>query len=511
MTQIWEISIGDAKTARLMAKTRSGVEFNAASEVWSYRDGVKSIYLAFHELQAPFTLRQCLKAVLRWYAEHLSPSHLENLFQRFRHFAFTVPLLDGTITSSQLLNYRSTLNRSTEWYLGSLSGLLQRWHSMQIPGISDDSITLLENLRLKGNIKGRAVQTMDPDYGRFTDIELESIAQALKNGYDMGTVKLNEYVLTLLFIAFGQRPTQYAAMKVCDLNLTAYNDSHTTYILSIPRAKARGMVHRTTFKKRTLLPELGRLLKEYANQVRGRFAGILEDSGQAPMFPTDSDESIQALGFQFHRTGQGLAQWLTRFLDKLSVRSERTGKPIQITATRFRRTVGCRAADEGHGELVIAELLDHSDTQNVGVYIEATPGMLERIDRAVAFKLAPMAQAFAGIIIQNESQARRADDPTSRITDPRFDSSMRPIGNCGKFGFCGLLAPIACYTCREFQPWLDGPHERVLDFLIADRERLLSQTDIRIASITDRTILAVADVVTRCTKMKAEGEGNRIG
>jgi hypothetical protein len=137
--------------------------------------------------------------------------------------------------------------------------------------------------------------------------------------------------------------------------------------------------------------------------------------------------------------------------------------------------------------------------------------MLERIDRAVAFKLAPMAQAFAGVIIQNESQARRADDPTSRITDPRFDSSMRPIGNCGKFGFCGLLAPIACYTCREFQPWLDGPHERVLDFLIADRERLLSQTDIRIASITDRTILAVADVVTRCTKMKAGGEGNRIG
>jgi hypothetical protein len=80
---------------------------------------------------------------------------------------------------------------------------------------------------------------MDPDYGRFTDIELESIAQALKNGYDMGTVKLDEYVLTLLFIAFGQRPTQYAAMKVCDLNLTAYNDSHTTYILRSARKSAR--------------------------------------------------------------------------------------------------------------------------------------------------------------------------------------------------------------------------------------------------------------------------------
>jgi hypothetical protein len=148
--------------------------------------------------------------------------------------------------------------------------------------------------------------------------------------------------------------------------------------------------------------------------------------------------------------------------------------------------------------LIIAELLDHTDTQNVGVYIEATPGIVERIDRAVALHLAPLAQAFAGVIIENESQATRAGDASSRICDPRFDSTMKPMGNCGKHGFCSSLAPISCYTCSNFQPWLDGPHEAVLSHLISERERLLESADLRVASVNDRTILAVAEVVRRC-------------
>ena len=81
---------------------------------------------------------------------------------------------------------------------------------------------------------------------------------------------------------------------------------------------------------------------------------------------------------------------------------------------------------------------------------------------------------------------------------------MKPMGSCGKHGFCGFLAPIACYTCVNFQPWLDGPHEAVLAFLIRERDRLAQQTDLRIASINDRTILAVAEVVRQCEARRKE-------
>ena len=240
-----------------------------------------------------------------------------------------------------------------------------------------------------------------------------------------------------------------------------------------------------------------RFLK-YSKEVLAKFHGLLPDLLDAPLFPARRHWGGEPDGFEYHRTTQAIADLLERTLRRLSVMSERTGQPLHITAIRFRRTVATRAAMEGHGELIIAELLDHTDTQNVGVYIEARPEIVERIDRAVAMYLAPMAQAFAGVIIDDESQAKRAGDPSSRVCDPRFSSSMKPMGNCGKHGFCGFLAPIACYTCVNFQPWLDGPHEAVLDYLIGERDRLAAQTDLRIASVNDRTILAVAEVVRLC-------------
>lgn len=484
-------------------KTRSGVEFIPSKDLWRYRDGVNSVKLNFGEINAPKPLRNALKLVLVWYAEHLSPSHLVNVFERFKHFSSTIKLMKCEISSLHLINYRATLDRATEWYLGSLSGLLKRWHRMCIPGVSDDALKFLGSIRVKGNRKGIAVLTMDPRQGRFTDVELEAIRAAIVDGYKGGLIERDKYVLAVLFIALGPRPIQYAAMKVCDVQAVNNSSGCPTYFVSVPRAKKREARARSSFKKRTLIPEIGELVLEYAGEVRSRFEGILKDPNQAPLFPASHQASEAPAGFEFHRTSDSLREWFEYTMDRLVVRSERTGRAMNINASRFRRTLACRAADEGHGELVIAELLDHTDTQNVGVYVEATPSMMERIDRAVAIKLAPLAQAFAGVIITDESQARRAGDPTSRICDPRFEPTMKPVGNCGQFGFCGLLAPIACYTCRCFEPWLDGPHERVLDFLIEDRERLLSQTDKRIASINDRTILAVADVVRQCTEIKA--------
>lgn len=92
-----------------------------------------------------------------------------------------------------------------------------------------------------------------------------------------------------------------------------------------------------------------------------------------------------------------------------------------------------------------------------------------------------MAQAFKGKLIEGVSQATRGADPSSLIRSPRFDPAYKPMGSCGEFGFCNLMAPLSCYTCSNFEPWLDGPHEKVLDFLLSERERLSGRGDARIA------------------------------
>lgn len=495
-----------------LARTRSGIEFDPSANRWAYRDAIDNVHLDFSRLPVTASLLASAKLALLWYAEHLSPAHLLNMYGRLSHFMGCIsagrdgPLTE--ITSTDLINYQTMLTGPTKWYLGSLSGVLKKWHSLGYPGVTSDAVALLKQLRKPGNKKGEAVLTHDPIHGPFTDIELESLQAALDRTYEAGEVDKERYLLAYLFMLLGQRAAQYAALKVRDLAVERAKDGTPIYTLRVPRAKQRNQLARADFKDRVLIARIGDLLVQYANEVRAAFQRLLADPSDAPLFPSRRRRVCEPDGFAYHRTAQALADSLEIGLKQLRVMSERTGQPLHITATRFRRTVATRAAIEGHGELVIAELLDHSDTQNVGVYIEARPEIVERIDRAMAMHLAPMAQAFAGVLIHEESEAIRAGDPSSRVCDPRFNSSMKPLGNCGKHGFCGFLAPITCYTCVNFQPWQDGPHEAVLNHLISERDRLAVRGNMRIASVNDRTILAVAEVVRQCEALRDKGDSN---
>ncbi len=487
-------------------RTFGGVTFDPRLSRWSFRDNAENVSLTFDEFAADEILVENAKKAFVWYAINKSAPHLRNMFYYFAHFLKSVrdQKCVSVIDAKYIINYKGILVEAKAYYLGSLSGFLQKWHSLGLPGVTDNAVALLKQLRIKGNQKGEAVLTMDSENGPYTDIELGAIRSAIDTAYESNAISLGDYLLVWLFMALGQRPIQYAALKVCDVGMEEAKDGTIMYTLRVPRAKQRGRLSRELFSQRVLIPQIGEKLVQYANEVRAAFSGILSDSGNAPLFPANRSRQNEPVGFEHHRTSNSLASTLEGVLNKLDVLSERTGEPLHVTATRFRRTIGTRAAEEGHGELVIAELLDHADTQNVGVYVQATPEIVKRIDKAVAMHMAPLAQAFAGVIISHESEATRKNDPASRICDPRFEPSMKPMGNCGKHGFCGFLAPIACYTCRSFEPWLDGPHEAVLNHLIAERDRLMAGNDARIASINDRTILAVAEVVRRCEEIRSE-------
>lgn len=460
------------------------------------------------------SLASGMKAALIWYAEEKSPSHLVNMFHRMRHFLISVsdnkdqPM--SSITSVDLLNYRSSLNPGNSWYLAALKGFLKKWHSLGIPGVSKDAVILLRQLRLAGNKKGVAVLTMDPDQGPLTDIELQSIRSALNGRYALGQLHERHYLLAWLVILLGQRPVQYAALKVCDLSVEQNSEGQPTYVLKVPRAKQRDQLERAEFKNHSINPDVGELLLKHAKEVRRRFSKLLIDANQAPLFAQEEAGERAQGGFEFHATSNEISWRIKSIFSRLKAYSERTGSRINCNATRFRRTVGTRAAEEGYGELVIAELLDHTDTQNARVYVQATPKILENIDRAVAFQMAPLAQAFAGKIVRDESAAVRGADPTSRIVDPKFCAAPdKAVGTCGSHGFCGFLAPIACYTCLSFQPWLDGPHLAVYEWLEKERERLKTSADARIAATHDRTRLAVAQVILQCAEIRGkEGGGH---
>jgi integrase len=486
----------------LRVTTRDGQIFNPADPWWRLSNGIARAWFNFGSMGITDALQFGLKSVLIWYLENHSIGHASGGFHKFKKlFKFIKQDNEGLvheINALHLINFRAVKNSRNESDLSGLGAFLKKWFAMSLPGVNKNVPEYFKDVRLKGVVKGEAVRTMDPIKGPFTDLEFQLVHQALRRKYIKGELNLESYSLIWLVIVFGMRPSQYAAMKVCDIWLPDNSQDSDVYIIQIPSAK-KAQGPRKVFATRKLDSRVGKMVFEHAQNIQREFADSVDDPSQAPLFPSRKVKG-HIDGFDFHIDAQILGKNIANIVRKFGVISERTGKPLNVMATRFRRTLATRMAEEGHSLLSIAEMMDHSDTQNVGVYVESTPGVIENIDRAISTRMAPIAQAFLGRVIRGESEAVSSGELSSHICAPEQTGSFQPMGNCGSFGFCGLAAPIACYTCAQFEPWLDGPHEQVLSYLINERARLMKSTGPRVAMINDLTITAVREAIGLCRK-----------
>ncbi len=520
--------MGETAIQRLGSTTlvsRDGYEFDPATRTWHLsRDS--TVHLAWIDTLLADSLRNSVLALLAHYAVTYSAAHTYNMAGRLQHFAKmsnrgTEAL--SVITAPMIINYRSVLDREHEYFLGMLKGFLKTWCDLGYPGIDTAVPDLLDSLRLRGNIKGRAVQTMCPKTGALSDLEFEALQQRALDGYEFDELVLDEFVLVLLFVSTGRRPAQLSDLKGRDL-VSAQAGSLREFVLNIPRRKGRGLKWREELKPTAVTPEIGEAIQLLIQENESKLLSLYPECprnllGWLPLFPNWKAISQSVPDFTqtsvrewlefetFHLKTAAISYRVERVTDSMNIPSERTGGNIRVFPTRLRRTIATRAAREGYGPLIIAELLDHGDDQNARVYTENVPENVDAINAAIAHQLAPLAQAFAGVLVDIEAAAIRGGDSTSRVRT----NSGTGAGTCGHYGFCGACAPIACYTCRHFQPWLDGAHQEVLDTLLSERERLLTITqDHAMASINDRTIFAVAEVIHLCDARRAEIEKEEL-
>lgn len=497
-------------TETIDLRTRSGLEITVPRSRWRYRDGVTNVDIDFSVLSDLLsdTLLHSLQSVMSWHVERYAPKTLNNLMDRlkamFRALANSDHEKRNSITATDLINYRSHVGKQREYYFATLRSFLVRWSRLGYPGIADDAVEFVTDLKVDNNPRGNAVATLNPKQGPFTVIELEGLLSELHGAYADGTIRPDAYHLCLLYSYFGARTAQYAAMKTKDLNQNIGADGSVNHTLSIPRAKQGHKSARSEFTDRKLARVAAEPLWEYRQMVDAEAKERGIEAGEAPLFPNWLSPPLEDTDFSYHRSVKELREMLSSALRVLNVLSERTGERLHVTPVRFRRTIATNAAIEGKGVRTIAAILDHSDTQTASVYLGAVPEIVNRIDKAIAMDLAPLAQAFKGKLIAAEAEATRGSDPSSRIVDLRIDRSGTALGSCGQHAFCGFNAPVACYTCRNFEPWLDGPHERVLETLLSRRTQLERTGDPKIIEVNDRTILAVAEVMRLCeAKLKS--------
>ena len=332
-------------------------------------------------------------------------------------------------------------------------------------------LRILKTITAIGNAKGHHVRFRHPVRGPFSPDELLLIRKAI----DAGTGAEKDRAILMLHLELGHNPSATARLKNKDL-IRYETKTASCYQLDVPRVKKR-TAHRET-KRRPISSELGILLEHLR-------AGLAEDP-LLHWLPRRSPESAVSAA-------------LRRFARAATLVSPRTGRPMVMNARRFRFSIGTFMAEEGASVFHIAEILDHTDTQNVRVYVETVSSIADPVAKATDAALAPLVQRFQGKIV--DSPDLTAFDRMPNQVIPAIAPHLGivhldvgGVGMCGrdvrKDGLCRLLPPLSCYLCPSFAALRDGPHREMLISIEAflnenqessDKRILMQLADVRIA------------------------------
>lgn len=472
-------------------------------------------------IQANHAMKEHLKHSIRSVAPYTVENRFKNLKCFFRAAAdMNVDLSTADSLDAQLLKrVRSRLAEHNA--VATVTGALHAfrfWYlwsaDADLPGFDFEVSVGLENLTIGGATKGEAVLRSDPKLGPLHPSEFDRLYKAMRWASDCELVPEMDLAATWLFMALGCNPRSLQLLNEEDLLCTEMEDGTVKHELRVPRIKKPGQPERSQFRTRPLRQEVGRLLARIVasnRTARALLPPYLSDRRfSTPIFRTLEPREILLGGaFEsevFRCPSAYFREALARVSSTLDLKG-RDGEPLHLTARRLRYTFATRLVQDGASPVMLADALDHTDLQHVMVYYNAKSDIVAKLDKTIAMQLAPWAQAFMGKIVRSESVADRGDDPASRVRHlDRHHGKLENIGTCGSHGPCGLSAPIACYTCHRFQPWLEAPHESVLDALLEDRNQHLQRgANPKMTQARDLTITAVASVVQQCRQMLEEG------
>lgn len=333
----------------------------------------------------------------------------------------------------------------------------------------------LQSIKVVSHATGHHVRFRHPVKGPFSPDELFQIRNALQQ--QKGTDR--DRALVMLHLELGLNP--HASVQITNADLKRYENKHQVeYQVDVPRIKKR-TIHREV-KRRPISNNLGQLLEQLQ---QGASDGLL-----LHWLPSGAPDV--AITHAMHR-----------FVKAAGIVSPRTHTLLSMTPRRFRTSLATHMAAQGASNFHIAEILDHTDLQNVGVYTQTTSSIADPVAAAIDPIVQPLVQRFLGKIA--DSAQTHADQETSQQIIPAFAPHLPlpmlntgGVGSCGKKdGICRLLPPLSCYLCPSFVAFRYGPHQEMLSALLTFLQSEETLVDERIKRQLDDVCLAIREVLSQ--------------
>lgn len=500
----------------ISAKTK-GYYYSLSDDIWLLDGNNRINTKAVSDVLSENLIDGYLNTI-SWFAKNYSASYTAALHGVFLKFIKAEKC--SHINKAAVLNFMSKMHGKDE-LLSRFRRFIDKWYSLGYGGIDPDAIQLMKTWCFdKAKAKaGDVVKRKDPRQGPLTDIELQEFNDGAIRAFEKKEIPLFMLTMALLVSHTGRRSLQILQIKTKDIMRVSAKDDDIYYLLNIPRIK-QGLGFREEFRTFRITKDLYELVCRQAKESIALLAEFMgrgltkEECEDVPLFISGAtfyliNKNISLKNYLemdvLHYTRGKLTTILKNIAENEYIISERTKESLHLNARRFRYTLGTRAAREGYGEMIIAELLDHSSIDSVGVYVQNHVDNAYRIDKAMGLALTGISNVFRG-------QVKRKEDVKYDITPGMKikNHDGEDTGSCQQCSSCSANVPIPCYTCMHFTPWLDGPHEKVYQYLVSERERIYSITNDRsVTESLDRTIIAIGQVINHCNMIRNADKENK--
>lgn len=230
--------------------------------------------------------------------------------------------------------------------------------------------------------------------------------------------------------------------------------------IQLPRAKQRGHKRNSQFKKRVItnsLYSLVTLLRErYESELGKKLPHdwpLLCNLSQATKKPIKLSTTIHT------------------YSDRIKKISEKLGLNFKVTNRRLRKTFCTQLIAKGTPLKVVAELMDHTDLQQLEVYYRHTHHVAKKLDDVLQSEAKDIIDAFAGKIV-NPDEASQAGQ---QIFAPTKDQKLHLIGSCANKTPCSLNPPLSCYGCASLEAFDDVDHKSVVENFVSEAKETFGE------------------------------------
>jgi len=400
---------------------------------------------------------------------------------------------------------------------------------MGVPGFSKDESLLIQKIRLRSRPSLQGMDEVGPGRAKskstknrqvYSDATMTAIQvallraeRAMRNGD--GGFRLAHIVLTYLAMDFGQRGLTYAKLRESPFETREAAGAGTNRP-RLPVSTWGDFGDRPETMERSLNDHVGKLISELINynRVQREILG-LDNSLDWPLFPVSQGGNAAEmrkrtamphadLSLKLHKMTSSLAGDMQSLFRKMKV-PDGKGGALMPTFYSFRDTLSTNLAIQGVPLAVRASALGQSTTQSTPIYDKRGPEFISQLDQRIGGELEAMAQPF---LEGPDFSVSPEDGESVPWIEPETGLYLGRIGRCGCVGSAcgGPSGTIECYTCGIFRAVEDGPHEKVLDWMMKTRERLVRVgKPEREYRRYDTHIMVVTEILRRVAEMRKVG------